>query len=223
MHSLNLDDSSHCLSVWPASSPWGEAAGSGAGGSEGFGFGDSAPFDAFLAMSEPPPPPQSTPRRAPRQPSGDSDEGPMSVVIKSVPRHHCSWTVSSFIITIYIIFLEIKCGLVILSYIVRGILCSDFLKFKVKSVKPKSLELVSSLLGTYLPRTKAIIYQGWHWQRLFKICCLQTCGRGSGGGVSQGRLPRAGAGTATCCRKRCRLHGHLPQVQPLRPRGRGRG
>ncbi|XP_071527464.1 uncharacterized protein stnB [Panulirus ornatus] len=65
-----------------ASSPWGETAGSGAGGPEGFGFGDSAPFDAFLAMNEPPPPPQSTPRRAPRQASGDSDEGPMSVVIK---------------------------------------------------------------------------------------------------------------------------------------------
>ncbi|XP_045608897.2 LOW QUALITY PROTEIN: protein stoned-B [Procambarus clarkii] len=65
-----------------APSPWGETTGSGGAASEGFGFGDSAPFDAFLAMNEPPPPPQSTPRRTARQSSADSDEGPMSVVIK---------------------------------------------------------------------------------------------------------------------------------------------
>nr|XP_053643495.1 protein stoned-B-like isoform X1 [Cherax quadricarinatus] len=65
-----------------APSPWGETTGSAGAPADGFGFGDSAPFDAFLAMNEPPPPPQSTPRRAPRQTSADSDEGPMTVVIK---------------------------------------------------------------------------------------------------------------------------------------------
>ncbi|XP_042215361.1 protein stoned-B-like [Homarus americanus] len=65
-----------------ASSPWGDTGGPGGVPTEGFGFGDSATFDAFLAMNEPPPVPQSTPRRAARQTSADSDEGPMSVVIK---------------------------------------------------------------------------------------------------------------------------------------------
>ncbi|KAK7021026.1 hypothetical protein SK128_012436, partial [Halocaridina rubra] len=64
-----------------AASPWGEAS-SGGGGADAFGFGDSAPFDSFLAMNEPPPPPQSTPRKAPRQTSADSVDEPIAVVIK---------------------------------------------------------------------------------------------------------------------------------------------
>lgn len=65
-----------------AASPWGDATAGGGSGIEGFGFGDSTTFDPFLALNEPPPVPQSTPRRTARQTSADSDEGPMSVVIK---------------------------------------------------------------------------------------------------------------------------------------------
>ncbi|XP_045111588.1 protein stoned-B-like isoform X2 [Portunus trituberculatus] len=65
-----------------AASPWGDTTAAGGAGGEGFGFGDSSGFDPFLALNEPPPVPQSTPRRTARQPSGDSDEGTMSVVIK---------------------------------------------------------------------------------------------------------------------------------------------
>lgn len=65
-----------------AASPWGDTTATGGAGGEGFGFGDSSSFDPFLALNEPPPVPQSTPRRTARQPSADSDEGPMSVVIK---------------------------------------------------------------------------------------------------------------------------------------------
>lgn len=65
-----------------AASPWGDTGESGGAAAEGFGFGDSGGFDSFLAMNEPPPVPQSTPRRAARQTSGDSDDEPMTVVIK---------------------------------------------------------------------------------------------------------------------------------------------
>ncbi|KAF2364331.1 Mu domain [Trinorchestia longiramus] len=68
------------------SSPWGDgeaASGFGAGG-DGFGFSDNAQFDSFLNMTEPPPAPQSTPLRVKREGSDDSDEIPMSVVIKPV-------------------------------------------------------------------------------------------------------------------------------------------
>ncbi|KAG0728905.1 Protein stoned-B [Chionoecetes opilio] len=65
-----------------APSPWGDTTAAGGAGGEGFGFGDSSGFDPFLALNEPPPVPQSTPRRTARQPSADSDEGPMTVVIK---------------------------------------------------------------------------------------------------------------------------------------------
>lgn len=67
-----------------AASPWGDTGESGGAAAEGFGFGDSGGFDSFLAMNEPPPVPQSTPRRAARQTSGDSDDEPMTVVIKCV-------------------------------------------------------------------------------------------------------------------------------------------
>lgn len=49
---------------------------------DGFGFTDNAQFDPFLSMTEPPPVPQSTPHRIKRSESADSDETPMTVVIK---------------------------------------------------------------------------------------------------------------------------------------------
>lgn len=56
---------------------WGDAGG-GAGGGEGggSGFGGDDGFDAFLSLSEPPPPPQGTPARATRAGSADSDDAP---------------------------------------------------------------------------------------------------------------------------------------------------
>ncbi|XP_076060752.1 stoned B isoform X2 [Oratosquilla oratoria] len=69
-----------------SASPWGDASSAAAAGGAkdtSFGFGDNAQFDAFLSLSEPPPPPQSTPSRVPRQQvSQDSDDGHMTVVIK---------------------------------------------------------------------------------------------------------------------------------------------
>ncbi|KAB7505088.1 hypothetical protein Anas_04020, partial [Armadillidium nasatum] len=62
-------------------SPWGDAA--AAESSEGFGFGDDAKFDPFLSLNEPPPVPQSTPRKVKRDDSKDSDDTPMNVVLGS--------------------------------------------------------------------------------------------------------------------------------------------
>ncbi|XP_049943318.1 uncharacterized protein LOC126424624 [Schistocerca serialis cubense] len=61
--------------VWGDSGAGGGGASAG-GDASGAGFGAEDSFDAFLSLSEPPPPPQGTPARFNRTGSADSDEAP---------------------------------------------------------------------------------------------------------------------------------------------------
>ncbi|XP_046982185.1 uncharacterized protein LOC124551235 [Schistocerca americana] len=61
--------------VWGDSGAGGGGASAG-GDASGAGFGAEDSFDAFLSLSEPPPPPQGTPARFNRTGSADSDDAP---------------------------------------------------------------------------------------------------------------------------------------------------
>ncbi|KAL0266637.1 UNVERIFIED_CONTAM: hypothetical protein PYX00_009124 [Menopon gallinae] len=63
-----------------ATDAWGATPGAG-DDSEQQGFGGDDSFDAFLSMSQPPPP-QSTPNKLAKTESGDSDDGGFNVFIK---------------------------------------------------------------------------------------------------------------------------------------------